>query len=199
MNGPLAARILAFAAITACSIDAVAQAPSPLLRRWGIGLEVQPISLPGGHLGIPIGRDQSAFHLAFAIVVRYQIDLASAFEGGIGLPDAGLGFGGWLAYERFVRVAADRRGNVALEFYTAPGLQLSFAGPDYYAREFNVFVGHEYAAAGPLAFALRLPTGLRVSFAQSRFDVYAAVVPQFVLSPAVEVLLAVTTGIRVRF
>jgi hypothetical protein len=176
-----------------------ARAQDGLTHRWGVGLEVQPIALPNGHLGLPLGGDESAFHLAMALSLRYQIDAGSALEGGVGLAHPALGASMWFGYERLARLVADRRAIVALEMYATPGLQLGFAGPDEYARQSDVFVGYGYAFGGPPAFGFRFPVGLRVSFAQSRFDVYVAGVPEVIVTPTVEVLFQMTTGVRLRF
>ena len=165
---------------------------------WGIGLAVDPLSLPDGHTGIPLAGDQSGYHLALGIEVRYQIDDDSAVSVGLGLPASSAGASIWAGYERLAPLYVDGE-TLRIEFFVTPGLQLGFAGPDYFARQHNVFVGHEYVYSGPAAFALRFPSGIRFSMARSSFDVTASAVPQLVLTPSVELLFTVTIGLLARF
>ena len=78
-------------------------------------------------------------------------------------------------------------------------MQLGYAGPDYYARHGNDFVGYRYAVAGPLAFAFRLPTGICLRWAGGNLDSYAEAVPIIALTPSTEMLYDVSFGTRFRF
>jgi hypothetical protein len=79
-----------------------------------------------------------------------------------------------------------------------PGFSIGFAGPDYYARHEDVFVGYRYAVGGPLAVGVRLPLGVRVRWLRGAFDTYAESAPLVMLTPAVEALFELALGFRVR-
>lgn len=175
----------------------VAQTESGI-RRWAVGLQAGPLDLPRGHLGVPFGRALEAYHLAIGIVGRWQTTDRMAFNAGIGLPQSGLGLSVWAGHELFARLAADRRGIAAVEVYEDAGLSLGFAGPDYYARHEDVFVGYRYAIGGPLAFGVRLPLGLRVKWLRGAFDTYAEPATLLMLTPSVEALFELAVGFRVR-
>jgi hypothetical protein len=91
------------------------------------------------------------------------------------------------------------RGVFAFELYEDAGLQLSFAGPDYYARRDNDFVGYGYAYGGPLAFAVRLPVGVRFCWLRNRLDTFVEGVEMLALTPSVESLFELSVGIRVHW
>jgi hypothetical protein len=121
-----------------------------------------------------------------------------ALNAGLGLPQSGLGLSLWGGHELFARVAGDQRAVAALEIYEDAGFSLGFAGPDYYARHEDVFVGYRYAIGGPLAVGVRLPLGLRVRWLRGAFDTYAESAPLVMLTPAVEALFELALGFRVR-
>ena len=170
------------------------------LRRASIGLQFGVLDLPSGHLGIPVGGlTEDAAHLPVALVGRYEINRRFAANVGLGLPTGAMGLGGWIGFEFCVRLVADKHRWVALEVYEDSGLQLGFAGPDYYARHDHDFVGYDYAFAGPLAFALRLPAGVRASLWQNRTDVYVETVEVLALTPSVEALFELAIGAHVHW
>lgn len=170
-----------------------------LEHRTGLGIELAPFGRPTGHLGIPLGGAQSAPHMAAEIVGRWQANRNLALTFGLGLQHAGLGNGIRVGSEVFARVVGDRGGVVALELYGDPGLQLGFAGPDYFARHSNAFVNYLYATEGPVAFGLRLPAGLRLSWSHHRLDTYVEEIPIVLFTPVVDALFEVGTGVRARF
>lgn len=174
-------------------------APEPARHRWGVGLQLGPLASPTGHIGIPLGADQGSPHMAAEITIRYEALDHLAITGAIGVPHPALGNAARLGCELFARVIADPSRIVALEVYLDPGLQLGFAGPDYFARNSDVFVGHLYAVQGPLAFGVRYPAGLRLSWADGRFDTYVEEIPTLVLTPQVETFLQLGVGARARF
>ena len=168
-------------------------------RRWSLGLQIGAYDLPSGHLGIPVAGTQDGLHLASAIVGRYQLSAFTAVDVGFGLPTSSMGPAFWAGFEPFARLWADSRRIFAVEAYLAPGLQLGFAGPDYYARHSNVFVGYDYAFGGPAAFALRLPIGVRFCWVQNRFDTYLEGNTLVVFTPSVESLFELSIGARVHW
>jgi hypothetical protein len=172
--------------------------PTGTVHPWAIGFELHVLALPAGHIGIPLAGDESGYHLAAALALRYQLDDDSAIDVGLGLPTSSAGIAVWAGYERLAPLFVDGE-NVRLEFFVTPGLQLGFAGPDYFARQRDVFVGYGYVYAGPVELALRFPSGLRVSLARSSFDVTASAVPQLLLTPSVELLFTMTLGLLARF
>jgi hypothetical protein len=168
-------------------------------KRWAVGLQASPTDAPRGHLGIPIAGTEDGFHLAAALVSRYQLSDALALNAGAGLPSSAMGPSVWGGFEVFARVVADRRRVVALELYEDSGLQLGFAGPDYYARRDNDFPGYGYAFGGDVSFAVRLPVGARLCWIQNRFDTFVEGTSIVALTPAVETFFDVAVGARVHF
>jgi hypothetical protein len=168
-------------------------------RRWALGLQVGAYDSPSGHLGIPLAGTMDGAHLAAAIVGRYQFNRFIAVDLGFGLPTSSMGPALWAEFEPFVRLWADSRRIFALEVYLAPGLQLGFAGPDYYARRSNVFVGYDYAFGGSAAFALRLPVGVRFCWVQNLFDTYLEGNTLLAFTPSVESLFELSIGARVHW
>jgi hypothetical protein len=168
------------------------------VRRAAIGLQAGPVDLPRGHLGVPFTRALEGYHLAVGIVGRWQLSGRMAVNAGLGLPQSGLGLSLWAGHEIFARLASDRRGIAALEVYEDAGFSLGFAGPDYYARHENVFVGYGYAVGGPLAFGVRLPLGVRVKWLRGAFDTYAEPSTLLMVAPEVETLFELAVGFRVR-
>lgn len=171
----------------------------PPRRRWGVGLQVAPFGTPAGHIGIPLSRAAGREHAAVEITLRWEASRHLALTGAVGLPHSSMGLGIRAGCELFARVFADRREIVSIELYHDPGLQLGFAGPDYTARHSHVFAGYPYAAEGPLAFALRVPAGLRLRWARGAFDTYVEEVPILAFTPSFEPFFEVGAGVRVRF
>jgi hypothetical protein len=168
------------------------------LRRWAVGLQAGPLDVPRGHLGVPFSRALEGYHLAIGFVGRWRVDDRMALNAGVGLPQSGVGLSVWVGHELFARLARDRRGIAALEVYEDAGVSLGFAGPDYYARHEDVFVGYGYAVGGPLAFGLRIPVGLRVTWMRGAFDTYAEPATLLMITPSVEALFELAVGFRVR-
>jgi hypothetical protein len=166
-------------------------------KRWAVGLELAWLGVPHGHLGLAPSLDTSA--ISPELVARYRLLNFAALDVGFGLPHSAMGLSGWAAFEVFATVAANQKRTLALELYQKSGLQLGYAGPDYFARHDNEFVGYGYAAAGPLAFALRFPVGINLRWAGGVLDNYTEVVPIVALTPTTEVLYTLASGIRVRF
>jgi hypothetical protein len=168
------------------------------LERWAIGLQVGPLDLPRGHLGIPFTPTMEGYHLAAGIVARWRWSDHMALNAGVGLPHSGLGASFWLGHELFTRVAQDRRGIATLEVYEDAGVSGGFAGPDYYARHEDVFVGYRYAAGGPLALGVRVPAGVRIEWLRGSFDTYIEPTLQLMMTPTVEPLFELAIGVRKR-
>jgi hypothetical protein len=168
-------------------------------RRWSLGLQLGAFDLPRGHLGVPIGGTEDSYHLSMAIVGRYQLGDFTAIDAGFGLPTSAMAPAIWGSFELFARLWADPRQVIAFELYGAPGLQLGFAGPDYYARHSNAWVGYGYAFGGPAAFALRLPVGARICWAQNLLDTFIEGAELLALTPSVEGLFELSIGARVHW
>lgn len=171
-------------------------ASAPAAPRWGLGLSLGALNLPGGHVGVPL---PGGTRLPLALTLRRQIDGRSALSLGVGAPHSSLGLSAWAGYETFVSLLADRRRLVALELHQAGGVQLGFAGPDFAARHTETFVGFGYIYQGPLAFGLRLPAGLRLRLVRGRFDVTLESVSILTFTPAVEAFFGLSAGARVYF
>jgi len=168
------------------------------LRRWSLGLQLGPLDLPRGHLGIPFDATMEGYHLAAGLVARWRWTEHMALNAGVGLPHSGVGSSVWFGHELWVLVAGDRGGTAALELYEDAGFSLGFAGPDYYARHDDVFVGYRYAIGGPLAFGIRVPVGVRVQWLRGSFDTYVEPTPTLMVTPSVEPLFELAIGIRKR-
>jgi hypothetical protein len=168
-------------------------------RRWAVGAEVGVVDRPGGHLGVPLGGGEMGRHLPFALLAAYQTSPRTAVTIGFGLPTGAMGFAFWTGFDASLRLVADARRVFALALYENAGLQLGFAGPDYYARRENEFVGYGYAFSGPWAFGVRLPVGLRASWLYDRFDTFVEGVDVLALTPAFESLFELAAGARFRF
>lgn len=165
-------------------------------KRWGVGIEVTALSQPRGHLGL---GGNAGHALTPMLVARYRLSSVTALDAGFGLPHASMGAGGWLAGEVFAPIVSNTDNTLGLSLFQQTGLQLGYAGPDYYARHGNDFVGYQYAAAGPLAFALRLPAGICLRWAGGYLDSYVEGVPIIAFTPATEVLYDLSFGTRFRF
>jgi len=176
---------------------ATAHAREPDQRRWAVGLEVVWLGVPHGHLGFVPSLGTSA--ICGELVGRYQLSSFAAVDAGFGLPHSAMGLSGWSAFEVFGTAVSNRRRTLVLELYQQTGLQLGYAGPDYFARHDNEFVGYGYTTAGPLSFALRFPAGVNLRWGGGYLDIYSEVVPIIALTPASEVLFTLATGIRSRF
>jgi hypothetical protein len=173
--------------------------PRAQWRRYSLGLQLGVANAPGGHVGIPAPPVASyGPHIPFAFVFRAELNHWSAINAGFGVVHVGLGLSLWSSYELYKRLAADKRNIVALDLYSAPGLQLGFAGPDWAARHGNDWVGFEYVYQGPIAFAMRLSTGVRLVFI-NRIDAYLEATPILTFTPSVEPLFALAAGARIRF
>ena len=57
-----------------------------------------------------------------------------------------------------------------LDTFGQAGVQLGYAGPDYFARHGGDFVGYEYVRGGPVAFALRFAMGISLRWANGLLD-----------------------------
>jgi len=178
---------------------AEAQSKNVIERHWSLGLQVGLLDRPTGHLGIPLATYEDSKHLAAAFVGRYQLDQRFALNAGFGVPTSAMGPAVWAGFELFARLTTSTRSVLAVELYEDAGLQLGFAGPDYYARRDNDFVGYGYAYGGPLAFAVRLPVGVRLCWLQNRLDTFVEGVEVLALTPSVESLFELSAGIRVHW
>ena len=165
-------------------------------KRWGVGIEVTGLSQPRGHLGL---GGNAGYALTPMLVARYQLASFAALDAGFGLPHPSLGAGGWLAGEVFAPIVSNARKTLALSLFQQTGLQLGYTGPDYYARHGNYFVGYQYAVAGPMTFAFRLPAGICLRWAGGYLDSYVEAVPIIALTPATEMLYDMSFGTRFRF
>jgi hypothetical protein len=168
-------------------------------RRWAAGVQVGIVDRPSGHLGIPLGGGEMGSHLPHALLGGYQLSPHTAITVGLGLPTGAMGVGFWAGFDASLRLVADQRRIFALALYEDAGLQLGFAGPDYYARHENEFVGYGYAFSGPWAFAVRLPVGLRATWLQDRLDTFIEGIDVLALTPSFESLFQLAAGVRVRF
>jgi hypothetical protein len=174
-----------------------ARARDPEARRWAIGLEASWLGAPHGHLGYAPSSGASA--LSGEVVARFRLLNALAIDAGFGLPHAAMGLSGWGAVEVFGTALANPTRTLALEVYQQAGLQLGYAGPDYFARSDNEFVGYGYTTAGPLSFAVRFPAGINLRWLRGAVDSYTEIVPIMALTPRREMLYTMATGIRWRF
>jgi hypothetical protein len=175
--------------------------PMASARRWSLGLELGLVDLPRGHIGIPVQGTIDGIHLPAAIVMRWRLDDRMALTAGFGIPHSGLGAAVWVGHEMYWRVATSPREIVALEVYENAGLELGFAGPDWFARHENEFVGfagYAYVAGGPVAFGLRFPFGLRARWIAGAFDTYLEAAPLVMCTPSPESLFDLSFEIRVR-
>jgi len=191
-------RCLALAAVLG-STSARAQTDDLQGKRWALGVQLSPYDSPAGHLGAPLAGSEDGFHLALALVGRYQLGDWSAIDVGMGLPSSAMGPAAWASFEVFGRLIADRQRILAVELYADPGLQLGFAGPDYYARRDNGFPGYAYAFGGGVTLAIRLPVGLRLCWIRNRFDTFVEGTSIVALTPSVETLFDLAVGARVHF
>jgi hypothetical protein len=195
----MSALLLALFMATTPEVSTTDDGGSTVGRRWALGLQVGAYDLPSGHLGIPVAGTADGTHLATAIVGRYQLSHFTAIDVGMGLPTSASAPAFWGEFEIFGRLWADPRQVVAFELYGAPGLQLGFAGPDYYARRSNTWVGYDYAFGGAATFALRLPLGIRVCWAQNLFDTYLEAAEIVAFTPSVESLFELSVGARIHW
>ena len=83
--------------------------------------------------------------------------------------------------------------------YEASGLQFGFAGPDYFARHDNEYVGFGYGYNPPYAFAVRLPVGLRIRWRGDRLDTHIEGTEILALSPSVESNFELSVGASLHF
>lgn len=173
-----------------------ATASPPDERRWAIGIEATALSAPRGHLGLFANAGNA---ITPELVARYEVGRPWALNVGFGLLHSSMGLGGWASWEIFAPVVANEQGTWVLSLFEQSGLQLGYAGPDYYARHGGDFVGYEYSAAGPLAFTLRFPIGVNLRWASGYVDTYVAAVPIIALTPDMEALYNATLGNRFRF
>jgi hypothetical protein len=206
--GALVAALVALAAHPATAEPAPTDAPAPtapqraadLGRRLAIGMQFGALDRPAGHLGIPLDGDgKMGAHLSFAFVGRYQLDERTALAAGFGLPTGAMGFAIWSGYEVALPVAHRGPGIAAIEVYEASGLQFGFAGPDYFARHDNEYVGFGYGYNPPFAFGVRLPVGLRIRWRGDRFDTHIEGTEILVLAPSVESNFELAVGASLHF
>ncbi len=184
---------------TVASRSAWAESADAVERRWSVGVQFGVLDRPAGHLGIPVAGSEDGYHLPFGLLGRYQINARLAINAGLGVPTGAMGAGVWTGIEVLQPIVADPRRIVALEVYEDSGLSLGFAGPDYFARRDNDFVGYGYAYKGPLAFAVRLPVGLRACWLRNRFDTFVEGAEVLALTPSVESLFELAAGLRVHW
>ncbi|MEI9939227.1 MAG: hypothetical protein WDO69_18560 [Pseudomonadota bacterium] len=188
-------RLLVSASLLCLACEARAAEPDE--RRWGVGIELTALSLPRGHLGS--APNATEYAVTPMVVGRFQVLKAVAVAAGFGLPHPSMGLGGWVAGEINAPVLANAHKTLALSLFQQTGLQLGYAGPDYFARHGDDFVGYQYAVAGPLAFAFRLPTGVCLRWAGGYIDSYVQTVPIIALTPSSELFYDVSVGTRARF
>jgi hypothetical protein len=191
-------RALVLAAVLLGAGPARAQEVDVGIRRFSLGVQAGLLDVPHGHVGAPLQGDESGLHMPFALVGRWRMSSRMALGAGLGIPQSGQGVSLWLSHELFARLVTAPRGIVGLDLFEDAGLQVGFAGPDYFARRENEFVGYAYVYSGPLAFGLRLPVGLRASWLGGAFDTYLEGVPLWMLAPRVEALFDLAFGVRVR-
>jgi len=172
-------------------------ARAPDAKRWAVGLEASWLGVPHGHVGYIPAIGTSA--ISGEVVARFRLLNALAVDAGFGLPHAAMGLSGWGAVEVFGTALANPARTLVLELYQQAGLQLGYAGPDYYARRDNEFVGYGYTIAGPMTFAFRAPAGISLRWLGGAVDSYTEIVPIITLTPRIEILHTMATGIRWRF
>jgi len=163
---------------------------------FAVGAEATFLGLPRGHIGLL--PSNGGFALTGMLVGRYAFTDHFAIDAGLGLPHAALGFGGFATFEYYGRLMGNDRG-FSLALFQEVGLELGYAGADYFAREHGSFVGYGYTAAGPVAFALRFPAGVSLSLPGIPLDIYFKTVPILTFTPRVEPFYDLTLGVRVRF
>ena len=186
---------------TTAAVTTTTPTTSPELgRRLAIGMQFGALDRPAGHLGIPLDGDgKMGAHLSFAFVGRYQLDEHTALAAGFGLPSGAMGFAIWSGYEVAWPIAHRGPGIAAIEVYEASGLQFGFAGPDYFARHDNEYVGFGYGYNPPFAFAVRLPVGLRIRWRGDRLDTHLEGTEILALTPSVESNFELSVGASLHF
>jgi hypothetical protein len=167
-------------------------------QRFGLGLSIAPIAIPSLHLGIAEGPDAGDPHMPVNFVFQWRANSFFALDASLGLP-AATGLAVTLGAELFRSLFVDTGRVVSIEVYEAPGILFGFAGPDWYARNENAFVGYNYVTQGLLTFAFRFPAGLRLRWLRIPLDTYLEAQPSIAVSPSVEQLFALAVGFRVRF
>ena len=129
-------------------------------RTWAVGVTMTTLGSPQGHLGIPLAGD----HLAPSVYGQRELDDHFSLAADLGLPTAtglALGLGGEYRYALTGFIDA----------FCGVSLQGGFAGPDYYARRDNEFVGYTYAVKGTPMLGVRGAVGLRFHLLSDRFEV----------------------------
>lgn len=187
------------AAAQSTTVEQTASSSAPE-RRWAFGMQIGALDRPAGHLGIPVDGDgKMGVHLPFAFVGRYQLDDRTALSAGLGTPSGAMGLAVWAGYDLAWPIADHLLGNARLEIYEASGLQIGFAGPDYFARHDNEYVGYGYGYNPPFAFAIRLPIGVRVRWLGNRFDTHLEGAESLALTPSVEANFELAAGASLHF
>jgi hypothetical protein len=164
-------------------------------HRLGLGLAV---GTPGGGSGIPVELmgGPAGMHLGAALTGRYRLGPSLAIDAGLGTPVAGDGARIWGGVELAHTLVASAGGGVRWWIYAAPGAELGFVGPGYYARHEQVFVGWEYIYSGPLTAGLRLPVGTAVTLLHERMDVFGEALPVLGFWPGPDLVVAGQFGVR---
>jgi hypothetical protein len=181
--------------IAATALAALLCAAAPAERKWGFGIQLEPINSPTGHFGVPTAA--VAPRIGFAFALRYQAADRWALTFGLGAPHPAMGLSIWAGHELSLSLYA--RDAVALSLYEDAGAQFGAVGPDYYARHGGTFVGRQYTFGGPTTFALRLPAGVRASWLSGRFDTFLEGVGILAFTPTVEPLFTFDLGFRWQF
>lgn len=167
-------------------------------QRFGLGLSIAPIADPNLHLGIPEGPDAGDPHMPVTVIFQWRVNGFFALDASLGVP-AATGLAVTLGAEFYRSLFVDNGRVVSIEVYEAPGILFDFAGPDWYARNENAFVGYNYVTQGLLMLAFQFPAGLRLRWLRIPLDTYLEAQPSIAVSPSVEQLFAVAVGFRVRF
>jgi len=148
------------------------------------------LGLPGHGSGVPLmAGEQFAFGVTGRLALAPYRWARPAIDLTLGTPLAGAGLSLWGGLE-LRRTILPR-----LSAYTMAGLRAGFAGPLYYARHSDVFVGFAYIYSGPLTLGPHVPLGVAMTF--GRVNAYVEVFTEVPLLPTPQWLFGGAAGVRV--
>ena len=148
------------------------------------------LGMPGHGSGVPVMEGQQ---LAFGLSARLPLPprrwATPAVDLTLGTPIAGVGLSLWGGLELRREVAP------WLSLYTMLGMRTGFAGPLYYARHSDVFVGYGYIYSGSWTIGPHVPLGVATTF--GRVNAYVEAFAEAPLLPSPQLLFGAAAGVRV--